>query len=250
MDTLLATGRSLLLPPRNYESIRPHHAVVLYAAVRLLTSSGLYKKLANKILNLLSKTTEVMIPLVYAGVIPDFLIRFGIRVQLYDHLALLKSEAVEKELASKIDIVKALHTMPIAIETDLANEQHYEVPAKFYDLCLGPRKKYSSGFWPKPDTTFEESEVAMLDIYCERANVKDGMHIVDLGCGWGSLTLHLIERFPNCKITSISNSSSQREYIMATAKERGYNYGNINIITVRLSSETTCVSSLWLYHSS
>jgi cyclopropane-fatty-acyl-phospholipid synthase len=71
--------------------------------------------------------------------------------------------------------------MPIAIETEAANAQHYEVPAKFYDLCLGPCKKYSSGLWPTPQTTFEESEVHMLDLYCERAGVKDGMHIVDLG---------------------------------------------------------------------
>ena len=83
--------------------------------------------------------------------------------------------------------------MPIAIATAEANEQHYEVPAKFYDLCLGPRKKYSSGLWPNPNTTFEESEVAMLEKYCENAGVEDGMSIVDLGCGWGSLTLHLAE---------------------------------------------------------
>ena len=105
--------------------------------------------------------------------------------------------------------------------------------ARFYDLCLGPRKKYSSGLWPKPNTTFEESEVAMLELYCQRAGVQDGMKIVDLGCGWGSLTLHLAERYPACQITGISNSASQREYILKTAAARGYNVANINIITVR-----------------
>ena len=127
--------------------------------------------------------------------------------------------------------------MPIAIATDEANEQHYEVPAKFYDLCLGPRKKYSSGWWPNPDTTFEESEVAMLEKYCEHAGVKDGMSIVDLGCGWGSLTLHLAERYPNAKITGISNSNSQREYIYATARSRGYNVDNITIITCNVADD-------------
>ena len=116
-------------------------------------------------------------------------------------------------------------------------DQHYEVPAKFYDICLGPRKKYSSGLWPSPDTTFEESEVAMLEKYCDIAGVQDGMQIVDLGCGWGSLTLHLAERYPNCKITSISNSSSQREYILSTAEQRGYNVQNITVVTCNVSDD-------------
>jgi cyclopropane-fatty-acyl-phospholipid synthase len=77
----------------------------------------------------------------------------------------------------------------------------------------------------------------MLDKYCDIAQVKDGMHIVDLGCGWGSLTLHLIEKYPNCKITSISNSSSQREYIYATAKARGYNVKNITVVTCNVSDD-------------
>jgi cyclopropane-fatty-acyl-phospholipid synthase len=84
-------------------------------------------------------------------------------------------------MEQKMAIVKQLKTMPIAIATAEANEQHYEVPAKFYDLCLGPRKKYSSGLWPSKATTFEESEVAMLEKYCDLAGVKDGMSIVDLG---------------------------------------------------------------------
>jgi hypothetical protein len=110
-----------------------------------------------------------------------------------DHLNILASDGAEQELDQKLAIVHKLKTMPIAIATDDANEQHYEVPAKFYDLCLGPRKKYSSGLWPSPSTTFEESEIAMLEKYCVHAGIKDGMNIVDLGCGWGSLTLHLAE---------------------------------------------------------
>ena len=127
--------------------------------------------------------------------------------------------------------------MPTAIATDEANDQHYEVPAAFYDLSLGPRKKYSSGLWPNKNTTFEESEVAMLEKYCERAQLKDGMSIVDLGCGWGSLSLFLLEKYPNSKITGISNSSSQREYILKTAKDKGLNYQNIQIITCNVSDD-------------
>ena len=143
-------------------------------------------------------------------------------------------------------IVNELKTMPIAINTDEANDQHYEVPAKFYDLCLGRNKKYSSGLWFPASSlgkgkgmTWEESlnnsEVAMFDLYIERAKIEDGMSIVDLGCGWGSMTLHIASKFPNCKITSISNSNSQREYIMRTAEERGYNVDNIRVITCDVS---------------
>ena len=233
MNSLLETSKSLLILPRNYKSIQPHHVIAFYGLVKLITRSGFYKRLANKILSLLSVTTERLIPLVYMGIVPDFIIRFGIRIQLYDHLAILRNEFVETELSDKMDIVKQLHDMPIAIHTADANDQHYEVPAAFYDLCLGPRKKYSSGLWPSPETTFEESEVHMLDLYCQRAGLVDGMSIVDLGCGWGSLTLHLAEKYPNSKITSISNSYSQKEYIMTTAAKRGYNVNNITVVTVR-----------------
>ena len=167
----------------------------------------------------------------------NFSFLFFISTAYRDHLNILASDSAELELAQKLEIVNKLKTMPIAIATDEANEQHYEVPAKFYDLCLGPRKKYSSGWWPNPDTTFEESEVAMLEKYCEHAGVKDGMSIVDLGCGWGSLTLHLAERYPNAKITGISNSNSQREYIYATARSRGYNVDNITIITCNVADD-------------
>ena len=149
-------------------------------------------------------------------------------------------------------IVKELHEMPIAIETTKANEQHYEVPAKFYTLCLGPNKKYSSGLWEdfksakagliKEDgkwlnyyESLQTSEEAMLDLYIERAQISDGMKVVDLGCGWGSLTLHLMKRFPNIHMTSISNSNSQREYIYHVAKERGYKVENLRVITCDVS---------------
>ena len=238
--SLLEVGRSLLVIPKDYGEVRPHHLVVLYTAWTLTSNSKLCKKIHDKILSVLSNFAEKCIPLIHAGLIPDFVIRFGIRLQLRDHLAQLAAVNVQQELASKLQIVKQLHTMPIAIETNAPNEQHYEVPAKFYDLSLGPRKKYSSGLWPTPKTTFEESEVKMLELYCERANVKDGMKIVDLGCGWGSLTLHLAERYPNCRITGISNSHSQREYILKTAKERGYNVKNISIVTVSVYRIRMC----------
>jgi len=215
--------------------------VVLYGSYKIytfLTNTALYNKLKDSVIVGLSSMSELGIPLIYKGLVPDFLIRFAIRIQLRDRLITLKQSSTENEMMSKMSIIKELgEHKTLAIATSEANEQHYEVPAAFYDLSLGPRKKYSSGLWPKRNTTFEESEVAMLDCYMERSGIEDGMSIVDLGCGWGSLTLHVAEKYPNCKITSISNSHSQREYILKTAEDRGYNVGNITVVTCDVSND-------------
>mmetsp|Transcript_30088 Transcript_30088/g.46030 ORF Transcript_30088/g.46030 Transcript_30088/m.46030 type:complete len:416 (+) Transcript_30088:132-1379(+) len=222
----------------SYNTIRPHHIIVLYTSLAYLKKTSLYTSLVNGILSVASKTSDLLLPLVYSGLVPDYLIRLGIRIRCADHLQILAQEGAEADHAVKMEIVKELSSMKtIAIATDEANDQHYEVPAAFYDYSLGPRKKYSSGLWPEKNTTFEESEVIMLDKYCERAELVDGMNIVDLGCGWGSLSLHLLEKYPNSKITGISNSHSQREYILKTAKERGLKVENINIVTCNVSDD-------------
>lgn len=233
LHTIETIVRSVLVLPRDYNQVRPHHLALVYATWNLLSATSVYKRLSQLMLRVAAGLTEKFIPLIQYGVVPDAIIRWGIRLQLRDHLNLLAGRTAEDELQSKMKVVQQLRTMPIAIETVAANEQHYEVPAAFYDLCLGPCKKYSSGLWPTAQTTFEESEKLMLDLYCHRAEVQDGMKIVDLGCGWGSLTLHLAEKYPNCQITGISNSHSQREYILRTAQDRGLRVENINIITVR-----------------
>jgi len=220
-----------------YDAIRPHHLLVLYTTMSFLKTTKVYKYISKSILSLISKGTDLAIPFVYTGLCPDFLIRFGIRLRCRDHLALLKQEGAEADHATKMKIIQGLKEMPTAIATQEANEQHYEVPAAFYDLSLGPRKKYSSGLWPSKNTTFEDSEIAMLELYCERAQLQDGMSIVDLGCGWGSLSLFLLEKYPNAKITGISNSHSQGEYILKTARERGLNYQNIQIVTCNVSDD-------------
>ncbi|KAG7366484.1 cyclopropane-fatty-acyl-phospholipid synthase [Nitzschia inconspicua] len=236
--------RSVLTMPNDYEKVRPHHIIFAICGLKIVASSTIYRKISEKILSVMSGLTESFIPLVQLGLFPDFIIRWGIRLQLRDHLNILRAESVEQEMKDKMKIIDKLKNSPIAIKTDEANDQHYEVPAKFYDLCLGPRKKYSSGLWPKPSTTFEESEVEMLNKYCELAGVKDGMNIVDLGCGWGSLTLHLAENYPNAKITGISNSNSQREYILSTAAARKYNVSNITIITCNVADDKGALDAL------
>lgn len=233
--------------PSNYAEVQLHHALLLYIGYHTFVASGLCQWLSKKLLSLSSNLTESFIPLIQYGFIPDFLIRYGIRLQLSNHLQQLRhpsSEStdipiVELKMQKKMEIVQALSNMPIAIATEKANDQHYEVPAEFYDFCLGPYKKYSSGYWEHAKSTFEESETAMLQLYCVRAGITaldptQPFSMVDLGCGWGSLTLYIASHYPHVSITGISNSHSQRQYIMQQAKER--NLSNVKILTVRITN--------------
>lgn len=125
--------------------------------------------------------------------------------------------------------VDLLRTRPIAIQTAKANEQHYEVGTSVLVGMLGPRMKYSSCLYPTGRETLAEAEEKMLALYVERADLKDGMSILDLGCGWGSASLYMAEKFPKARITAFSNSHTQKEYIDGVAKAKGLS--NITVIT-------------------
>ena len=164
-----------------------------------------------------------------ANVVPDPLIRLGIRHLLAETLRQKPVGNVEGQRAQLMEHIAGLKQSPIAIETGAANEQHYEVPTRFYQLCLGPRLKYSSALFPTGSETLGEAEEKMLALTCERADLADGHRILELGCGWGSLTLWMGEKYPNARITAVSNSRTQKEYIDAEAARRGLK--NITIIT-------------------
>mmetsp|Transcript_13601 Transcript_13601/g.18626 ORF Transcript_13601/g.18626 Transcript_13601/m.18626 type:complete len:366 (+) Transcript_13601:38-1135(+) len=178
--------------------------------------------------------TPLLLPIVERNLFPDIILRFGMQRELAFELNKVKKLSTEMKLHKKMDFVSSLKTLPIAINQKDANNQHYEVPDEFYRMVLGPCLKYSSGYWPTAKTTLAESEIYMLDMYCERAQLKDGMSIIDLGCGWGSVTLYLAEKYPNSTITSISNSNSQREYIESTAATR--NLHNVTVFTGDIAS--------------
>ncbi len=128
-----------------------------------------------------------------------------------------------------MDVLNTLKHSEIAIETDKANEQHYELPTEFFQAALGKRLKYSACYFPTTKTTLDEAEEFALQIYCERAQLKDGQQILESGCGRGSFTLWMAERYPNASIKGVSNSATQRQHILAQAKQRGLN--NIEILT-------------------
>lgn len=165
-------------------------------------------------------------------ILPDAMIRMGIRHRLAETLRENKLPTVEAQRAALLKYVADLKQMPVAIATEEANEQHYEVPTRFYQLVLGKHLKYSSGYWPKDDTSFDESEAAMLKLTCERAELQDGQRILELGCGWGSLSLWMAEHYPNAQITSVSNSRTQKQFIDAEAAKRGLK--NLTIRTANM----------------
>jgi cyclopropane-fatty-acyl-phospholipid synthase len=154
-------------------------------------------------------TTDTAAPfsmkLVAAGLVPDVIVRWKIR-------ALLEMRLREEREHPRTDLVATLDASPIAINTADANEQHYEVPPRFFELVLGKRLKYSSALF-EGATCLDDAEERMLALYVERGQLADGQRILDLGCGWGSLSIYLAERFPNARIVGVSNSRDQKAFI-------------------------------------
>lgn len=150
------------------------------------------------------------------GLVPDFLIRLGVRK--------LSMQRLKEEYSKDHGIewfVEQLSHGDIAEKTEAANEQHYEVPSEFFQYALGPNLKYSCCLFDDMTMSLEQAENAMLELYTKRAELQDGMTILDLGCGWGSLSLFLAKKYPNSKIIGVSNSSTQKLHIDQVAKERG-----------------------------
>jgi cyclopropane-fatty-acyl-phospholipid synthase len=163
------------------------------------------------------------------NLLPDPLIRFGIRRLLAQRLREEAQPSEAARLAKVAAYAADLRTRPIAEDTRAANEQHYEVPTPFYQYCLGKRLKYSGCLYPSGRESLDEAEEHMLKLYTERAQIADGQAILELGCGWGSLSLYLAEKYPHATITGVSNSRTQKVYIDGEARRRGFS--NLTIIT-------------------
>ncbi|KAI9826876.1 MAG: hypothetical protein M1832_005815 [Thelocarpon impressellum] len=163
------------------------------------------------------------------GYLPQAVIRIGIRRQLQDRINIIKTTSLEEAYASKMRYVASLRSRPIAIETDKANQQHYEVGTGVLSACLGPRMKYSCCLYLKGSETLAQAEMAMLETYVQKAGLKDGQSILDLGCGWGSGALYFAEIFPNSKITAFSNSRTQKTYIDGEVEKKGLR--NLTVVT-------------------
>lgn len=156
--------------------------------------------------------------------LPEPVLRWGMRRLL--------AQRLRQESRRARPIEAELSQGPIALVPDAANRQHYEVPAAFFEQVLGANMKYSGAYWPEGVTTLDEAEAAMLELACSRAQLADGQRILELGCGWGSLSLWMARRYPNSRIVAVSNSASQREFIAAKKP------ANLEVITADMNTLT------------
>jgi cyclopropane-fatty-acyl-phospholipid synthase len=171
------------------------------------------------------------------GLVPDSVIRGGIRRLLRARLADLRADDVEHAAQTTARFIVEMNTAPIAPLPHKANEQHYELPPEFFGEVLGARRKYSSCFWGRDAQDLAAAEDQALAITCDHAQLADGQQILELGCGWGSLTLYMAERFPGSSIVAVSNSAPQRQYILREARGRGLR--NVEVITCDMNTFAT-----------
>jgi cyclopropane-fatty-acyl-phospholipid synthase len=165
---------------------------------------------------------SALVNLAESAWLPDVLVRAGIR-------RLVRQRLRQSRDDDSSALIQILRQSQVALHTDRANEQHYEVPPAFFRRVLGGHLKYSAGYWPRPGMSLTEAEESMLALYAERAELADGQHILDLGCGWGSFTLWAAERFPRSTFVAVSNAQSQRRYIESELARR--QLGNVRVLT-------------------
>ena len=175
-----------------------------------------------------------MIDWAESGAAPDSAVRFGIRRVVRQRLAELRAGDCEHTAAALEDFVAAMGRAPVAPVPHLANAQHYELPEELFALALGPHRKYSCCYWPAGVNTLAAAEWAALEVTCERAALADGQRILELGCGWGSLTLFMAARYPQAKILAVTNSRSQCEYVTALAAHRGFR--NVRVVAADMNT--------------
>lgn len=167
------------------------------------------------------------------GLLPDPILRLGVRKRCDNLIREYEGHTTEERQAHLNRIISELDGSPVAVDTSTANEQHYELPPEFFQTVLGPHLKYSSCYWDETTRSLEAAEEKMLALTCERAELADGQHILELGCGWGSLSLYMARRFPRAKITAVSYSKPQRQFIMSRAAERGLT--NLTVLTMDMN---------------
>ena len=185
----------------------------------------------------MANVTDLAISSIEQGLVPDAFIRAGIRRLLRERIEEIAAGHAETSADIAEAFTDGLGAAPVALLTHKANEQHYEVPAAFFAHVLGPHRKYSSCWWPSGVDTLEAAEAAALEATCQRAGLADGLDILELGCGWGSLTLWMAARYPASRITAVSNSNSQREFILSQAAAR--KLANVRVLTADMNAFDT-----------
>jgi tRNA G46 methylase TrmB len=176
--------------------------------------------------------------IVTSGYVPDRILYAGVRFMIADRVKQCHALNLEQMAEYKNKFVADLKALPtIAQQTAKANEQHYEVPYAFFELVLGTRLKYSSCYYEDLNSgTLDAAEISMLELYRSRAQLAPGQRVLDLGCGWGSLTLYFAASYPTSHFVAVSNSQSQKELILARARQAGLT--NVEVITQDVNTLT------------
>jgi cyclopropane-fatty-acyl-phospholipid synthase len=167
------------------------------------------------------------------GLVPDGVVRAAIRRLCEARLREIGAGNCESAATAAEQFVRSMDRSPVALLPERANEQHYEVPARFFELVLGPHRKYSCAHWPAGSQDLASAEAAALEATASRARLMDGQSVLELGCGWGSLTLWMAARYPASFITAVSNSHSQRTWIESECARRGL--GNVRVLTADMN---------------
>ena len=175
------------------------------------------------------------------GLVPDRFIRGAIARLLRTRLAELRADDPEHAADTTARFIEGMNRAPIALLPEKANEQHYELPPEFFAHALGPHRKYSCCHWGPGVESLGDAEEQALALTCERAGLADGQRILELGCGWGSLTLYMARRFPRASILAVSNSAPQREYILGEAARRGLH--NVEVLTCDMNAFAAMVGT-------
>jgi cyclopropane-fatty-acyl-phospholipid synthase len=175
-----------------------------------------------------------LIDLAERGLLPDWMIRLGIRLLDEKRLRMEDHGDPEAQQEALSRFAADLRRSPVAVQTHKANEQHYELPPEFFRLILGKRMKYSGCYWPPAARSLDEAEEAMLGLTCDRAQIEDGMEILELGCGWGALSLWIAEKFPGCRVLGVSNSRPQGDFIRQAAAVRGLK--NVEVVSADMNA--------------
>jgi cyclopropane-fatty-acyl-phospholipid synthase len=176
---------------------------------------------------------RALIRLADQGKLPDPLIRLGIKFLDYQRLAIEEKGGVEQQLERKQRFIEKMRRSPIAIDTDMANAQHYALPPDFFRQVLGAHMKYSGCYWPEQVRELNDAEVRALELVARRAQLSDGLRVLELGCGWGAFSLWAARRFPNGRFTAVSNAASQREFIEAQCRVHGI--ANLEVLTADMN---------------
>lgn len=185
----------------------------------------------------MAETAQKVLNWTEQGYVPDTVIRHGIRRLLAQRLVDIGADDCERLAHDQQAFIAAMNQARIAEVPEKANEQHYEVPSAFFGAALGAQRKYSCCYWPEGVKTLDEAETAGLEQTCQHADLQDGQRVLELGCGWGSLTLWMAKHYPNSHITAVSNSHSQRAFIEQQAEQAGFT--NVRVITCDMNDFET-----------